>query len=225
MSLGLITLGDSVGLPRPGNAKTAEVVDDAWPHLLFNAGTSFSWHWHLGLGAWRAPQIVEACRASAPHLRTSAVGLVVAQFGIVDCYPRWAPYWIQALFYKLGMKELFRSISRNPAAYKLGNRPYTSVKRFRRAVNRFVNLWSGNECQIVFVGVIPPGLRLTQLVGDFDYLAYNRVLEDSAAEHDHVHVLTANLDLIEDGHHLSLSGHKDLATLLHELWVRLPSNK
>lgn len=217
----MITVSDSLGLPRPGDSLAAQRAQEAWPNFLkelLQPGGGL--HWHLGFGGNRAPEIVRYSSRSAHYLRLSGLKLVVAQFGIVDCTPRPIPLLLFQLLIRLRLQRIEGRLRRSRVAYRLWGRPWTTLKRFRKAALEFTTQWNNDNCQVVFIAIIPPGPQLANIVGkDFRVEKYNKVLRDLSDEIPSVHFVRLAPELLKDGHHLSKAGNIEVAERLHQFVV------
>lgn len=218
--IAIITLGDSLSLPRPTNPSTAQRAQDAWPHLLKThlETDGVNLHWHFGLGGWVAPEIVKVFRGSSPYMLDSKVKLVVAQFGIVDCTPRPIPARLRHLLIRLRSNKIEKKLRRNRFAYRIWGRPWTRLAQYRRSAQDLIQICEIIGARLIFCEIVPPGPRLERIVGPFDVEKYNQVLKDLSLVNPRVDLLRPKADLLDDGHHLSRTGHKQLANDLYQLY-------
>ena len=139
----------------------------------------------------------------------------IVQIGICDVTPRLFP---KRVYSRLKWLPFFKLIHRKRIFYKIFGRPWISQKRFRYEVDSLIKVLKSFSKDIVFIGIAPPVKNLLYNVGDFTDLVniYNQVLK----ENNSIFLDCWGKEycvkdfFLNDGHHLSIHGHRHLFELL-----------
>ena len=219
----ILILGDSLPFPRP---QKGQPVDVTWPALL-KAQLPEADVW---LRATPRSCILDVIKEfffftdSLPDFE-----VIVVQTGIVDCAPRPYPRWIYKLLETfLGMAKL-RKIERfsHDHLLWLHGRPWVGQNSFAKAIRQLAETAHERNPALapLFVPLAPPTRTSVQTLPDIDRAAaiYNKILERETRELSEkfpCHCVQPFSDsdpfeiTIEDGHHLSVTGHRLIADAL-----------
>ena len=219
----VLILGDSLPFPRPHKGQP---VDVTWPSLIKAQmpGTD------VWLRATPRSCILDVIKElffftdSLPDF-----DLIIVQTGIVDCAPRPYPRWIYKFLETfLGMAKL-RKIERFSHDHLLWlyGHPWVGQNLFAKAIRQIVETVHERNPALttLFVPIAPPTRTIVQTLPGIDHAAalYNKILERETralSEEFPCRCVQpfANSDqfeiTIEDGHHLSASGHRLIAEAL-----------
>lgn len=224
---GLLTVGDSLSMPRPSNPATAQTPSECWPQLL-REGVEPLWHWHLGIGGGTSSDVLRFVRNQMNYLSGTTDLLITVQFGIVDATPRQCPRWLARL---VPMAEstirwlgASKPLGQWRGLYKIWGRPWISPRVFELNVRNLARLAEKHGAIMLFSSVAEPGPRLLHLTGKTLVATYNALIEKVTREFPCSFMVRYEPELLPDGHHLTLSDHKLFAVtalenlLKHELW-------
>jgi lysophospholipase L1-like esterase len=222
----ILILGDSLSFPRPHRGQP---VATTWPTLL-KAQLPAADIW---LRAQPRSCILDVLKElsfftdSLPDF-----DVVIVQTGIVDCAPRPYPRWLYKLIETfLGMAKL-RRIERFAHEHLLWmyNRPWVGTREFVRAVQEIAATvrQRNPRARTVFIPIAAPSRTIVQSLPGIDHAAaaYNKILLREIAALGSAHSCQcvdpfAQADpfdvTIEDGHHLSVAGHRLIAEALARL--------
>ena len=221
----LLILGDSLSFPRP---QKGQPLAATWPALL-KAGRSDLDIW---LRATPRSCILDVLKEfcfftdSLPEFE-----VIIVQTGIVDCAPRPYPRWIYKLIETfLGMPAL-RRIERfaHQNLLWLYNRPWVGAQQFRQSIGQIVRtVHRGNPCTpVLFIPIASPSRTIVQNLPGIDRAAadYNEILRTELARLGPTYSCECLAPFtgvdplqvtIEDGHHLSVTGHRLIADAIRE---------
>jgi len=229
----ILILGDSLPFPRPHKGQP---VDVTWPTLLKARFPGAD----LWLRASPRSCILDVIKElffftdSLPDFDA-----IIVQTGIVDCAPRPYPRWVyKSLETFLGMAKL-RKIERfaHDHLLWLHGRPWVNERSFASSLRRIVETAHERNPRLValFIPIAPPTRTIVQTLPGIDHAAaiYNQAMEREtsglAAEYS-CQCLQPFADrdpleiTIEDGHHLSVTGHRLIAeSLASALQTLIPS--
>ena len=215
---GVITIADSLSLPRPWDENSPSSLEQTWPFLLAEgraeeSGSAFDWHWPLSISGGRAADFKRALRHYGDHLTKSRVSLVVAQFGVVDATPRHLPQKLSGILERtdriLGT-NWNRGLRRRSAMYRVYGRPWTSRKQFRDNLTSIVCELRSLQCPILFVPIFQPKSNLLEITRMSLVDDYNKIFLEFSSESSLVDI-PVEPELVSDGYHLSTCGHQTLA--------------
>jgi lysophospholipase L1-like esterase len=163
---------------------------------------------------------------------------MIVQCGIVDCVRRPYPYWTYKILETLLPMERFRKLERFAHRRLLWvyGRPWLNKHAYRAAVTNLLEIVDANapRLPVYFVPIATPTRKsLKDLPGvDRAAVEYNRILDEvvqlrSASHPCAVLQPFSSVDplsiTIEDGHHLSVEGHRLIASAVANALQHLPA--
>lgn len=218
--MNVIVLGDSLSFPRGSKGQTLE---QAWPQRICS-DTRVDVLWMRAREAATAGIVLEEARQVGRYVEGGAIpfDLAIVQVGIVDCSPRPLPRWL--------MKRMPRGRLLQKVVYRIGTRrkhprPWVSPTSYASSMAQLATALLKFSKAVVMIEIAPPGPQLQSKLGDFSELVeqYNSALRTVAHEAG-PRVNSLPMDpstgfdtarhLLEDGHHLTSSGHAWLAIQL-----------
>ena len=219
----ILILGDSLPFPRPHKGQP---VDVTWPELI-KAQMPDADVW---LRATPRSCILDVIKEfffftdSLPDF-----DVMIVETGIVDCAPRPYPRWIYKFLETfLGMNGL-RKIERfsHDHLLWLHGRPWVGQNSFAKAIRQLVETAHERNPAFttLFVPIAPPTRTILQTLPGIDHAAaiYNGIIEretGALSERFRCQCVQPFSDsdpfevTIEDGHHLSITGHRLIAGAL-----------
>jgi lysophospholipase L1-like esterase len=219
----ILILGDSLPFPRPHKGQP---VDVTWPSLI-KARIPDADVWLRATPRSCILDVIKEYFFFTDSL--PAFDVVIVQTGIVDCAPRPYSRWIYKFLETfLGMAKL-RKIERFAHDHLLWlyGRPWVSQNAFVQGIRQIVETTHGKNPALttLFVPIAPPTRTIVQTLTGIDHAAalYNRIIERevSALKKEFLCDCVqpfSNRDpfeiTIEDGHHLSVVGHRLIAEAL-----------
>lgn len=212
---GLVTIGDSLSLPRPWDEQSAHSPDECWPDLVASREL-FKWHWHIGIPGGSLRDGLKILLRYGDYLSERTLALIVLQFGIVDSTPRQFPRVVDkgltAVATFLGLEKARRKIGQLKVLYRLWGRPWVRRSSFRKTVKEVLAFGEKIGVRICFVEIGEPGDRLRRVTGKSNTADFNRIIwEEVARTQSGASVVTYRPHYLADGHHLTAGGHSSLA--------------
>lgn len=221
---GLVTIGDSISMPRPGKSDAANFPVEAWPHLLASR-LEAPWHWHIGQRGSRCQQILEGFEGIRDYLDSSTCRVIVLQFGVVDCTPRPAPrsvFQTISIVERFGLgKKLTSTLNSSSLLYKIWGKPWVNVRQFEKCVNRLLQSILSQGIPVLVSEVFQPSGNLLRVTGRSLVDDYNSVLRKVIDQHDDAHLLKYSPLLLADGYHFTKADHAEFAKIAADTIVRL----
>lgn len=211
----LMIIADSVAMPRP---ELRSAYEETWPSLLKQA-----------MPDWN---IIENCRGGRTSaellnlLNTSVLyykpDILLIQLGIVDCaYRALLPQELELLEKFPLLPHLTRPLVKyfHHGITKLRRRNLISADDFYGHIVRFLQRLGNAQTIVYFIGILPPGKYMVNKNFGVrqNIMNYNKILRH--LNYSNCFIDTSALDgdcLLPDGHHLSVEGHKKMASLILE---------
>lgn len=220
---GVLTIGDSLSMPRPWDADSPSGPAECWPNLL-SKRLKVGWHWHVGVGGAMVRDIRRYLGRIINYLDPVNCGLIVVQVGVVDATPRAYPHLIERLLSKAGklsiLTRVVKRIRRARLFYRLWGRPWVSTRAFAKQVSATVLMAKSKNIPIFFTEVAEPGPRLLGLTRRSNADRYNQVLRSCVSTLGHGAVVSFRPQLIADGYHLSVEDHILLVDAIFDAWEK-----
>lgn len=221
-----LLIGDSLAAPRPHRGQT---LDRTWPELIKS----------------RFPEVDvwQRCRAASMsddvlrefHLFSDSLDFfhfLVVQVGIGDCCPRPYPYFLHRMILALAPPAFIRWINAHyPYLLKIRAKPWISKLQYVKNLRDMATTAHERhpEMRITFIAIGEPSHSFLQKVPGIvqfqrDYnSAVRQMVEqlhlpgrvlylDPYSSHDPKDIF------IDDGHHLTVTGHRIIAEGLAEAW-------
>ena len=213
----ILILTDSLAFPRsdpehlPYEGTYVSLLKESYPHIDFI---------HYGHGG---STIVNLFEYSKYFHDTIDPDLVFIQCGIVDCAPRALPFTEQQIIKRLPIINKFlvylvkRFSNKLRSVRKIS---YTSKDIFEDYIDIFERTFKN----VVWIDIMPPPDDYQKQIPNI----LTSVNDFNSVFHTRAHIATSDFkesDIMTDGHHLSLSGHKKLALLMVESIEHLDRNR
>lgn len=218
----ILILGDSLPFPRPNKGQPLPVT---WPALLREQYPECD----IWLRATPRSCILDVLKEFAFFTDSLAeFDLIVVQTGIVDCAPRPYPRFVYKLIESFCGMPALRRIERFAHARLrwLYGRPWVSSREFAASIRELVETASERHPGIrsAFVPIASPSRTIVQTLPGVDRAAaeYNGTLARTVSDLKSLNAILldpfAGVDpeviTIEDGHHLSRTGHVCIAAAI-----------
>lgn len=214
---GLITIGDSLTMPRPGKLLAAVKPQECWPFMI-SRDLGFDWHWHLGQRGASSKDVLKLLVRVLDYVNADECNLVVLQFGVVDCtprpFPRFFPRLITATRLEAVSPGIAEKLNRARLLYRLWGRPWVAERQFRKNLAVMVGLLEAKGLDFLFIEIAPPGGYLLENVGRSNNERYNLAFREALHSSVRGKLLSYQADLMRDGYHLTAKGHQLLRSAL-----------
>ena len=209
----ILVLGDSLPFGRP---KYGICRDQTWPYLL-SKELGYGLQMRAKGGATITDVVYEAEALNSywfKGLEARKFDVTFVQVGIVDCCPRLLP----KRFYGYASRMPgFGRLSRNPFAHRILARPWVSEKCFIERISFLDKILCSISKLHYFIEIAEPANHLIDNVGDFseNVRHYNKLICKFAGSDSLIqwqNEKTDSIYLLPDGHHLTMMGHRAVAT-------------
>lgn len=219
-----LVLGDSLAIPRP---KRGQHLTATWPVLLKARFPNID-IWQRCRPGVLCYEVLKEFQLFSESL--DAFSFLVVQVGIGDCCPRPYPHVIYRILQALHWDNVIKRInSWYPTLLKIRATPWFSPKRYFEHIDEIVavSLSTNPAIRIVLVAIGEPSRELLRKVPGIEkwVVEYNAQLALIAEKRGtQVHYLDPYKGtpleevFLDDGHHLTVKGHKLIAEAIAEIW-------
>lgn len=222
--MNLLILGDSLSFPR---FTQNQLINDAWPQILTKElSGNLKSVWFRSVGRATSQTILNEIQKFSWYVgyqnESKQFDYVICQFGIVDCIPRAYPLWFETCFRKIPFGIRVISLL-NRHHYKLSilyGLPWISNRKWIKNIKLIIEQLNLISKNIIFIKICHTneGLASKSYNVENKIDEYNGYLEEIIKNNkDNVFLLdnfpkeSIKSYLLDDGHHLTIGGHKYVA--------------
>ncbi len=208
----ILILTDSLSLPRVVG-KEEVLYEQTYPYLLKHSRPEDEIV-SVGIGGGTIEDIMRL----VDYYKVFRPDLVFIQVGIVDAAPRAFTRLEMQILRKIRLVGLL--MKNKNLIKKIRNKRYTSIKKFRRGIKSIENkiLELNPKSRINFIGILPASTEYeSSLRGITESIElYNKALQETGSYID-TSDFDTQVDVLDDHHHLSSSGHSKIADRLNKI--------
>lgn len=196
----VLIFSDSLGLPR--NFPETVLYEDTWPVLLKKDGLIIH---QVSIGGATSSDIL----GQVFYHKMFNPDLIILQFGIVDCAPRFASKIEINILRRIPIIGKFLlSLLNKPLVRKYRNIKYVNPSRFILNLKKIVDEFKGKD--IYFLGVLPATKEYEKILPNVT--ENSRYYNDIVKNNPNISFINLgdipNVGIMSDGHHLSKEGHE-----------------
>jgi lysophospholipase L1-like esterase len=222
----ILVLGDSLAFPR---AHKGQKICETWPALLQRYSID-TYLWNRAYPASTShdvlaniQQLMFYCHVDYPQ-----IDLIVVQVGICDATPRDLPKSFERLLSLLprGSARISSMIVLLLKLFRLRQQPWVRIEDFENNICKIADSSLILSKEVYFISIAPPChyLLINRPGLDKDVLRYNLAIERALQNKPKCTLINplpidASDCLLEDGHHLTLTGHQLIAKTILKLSI------
>lgn len=222
----ILCIGDSLGLPREEVS-----YEETWFFRLKNQFPQHDFIYKFKRSLTSRDVVGKSNKDFAgDYFEFYHPDLVIAQFGICDCAPRYInegkPAWIAAklIFRKLRLEKLFWKTIKKVFS-RSADCVYVSYDDFASYVNEYAEKCLRQDSQIIFIEIGTPSLKVQEISPNLlhNVIRYNQVFEELAKKNPNRISVVNPLNMEDesfyiDGYHTNGKGFE---RVYHSLSARL----